>query len=96
MRLTGSSENEESRTNQEFAMEMMELNEEIEATSSKEKLKEKLAQIDVALDELLANMRDAFSKKRFNEAKECINRMRYLRRTKELIEEKLDGLHRDE
>ena len=80
---------DEGITDPEFAMEMLEMNEEIEETSDRKILEEKLDMTQKKVDEFLDQVAKNFEQGKNEEARDALNRMRYFERTVKLIKKKL-------
>ena len=80
---------DEGVTDPEFAMEMLEMNEEIEETNDRKILEEKLEMTQKRVDEFLEQIAKNFEQGKNEEARDALNRMRYFERTVKLIKKKL-------
>lgn len=74
---------------------MMELNEEIEEENDVELLKKKSLLIEDEIQKLLHNFGEMFKKKRLEEAKRNVNRIRYYKRSLNLVSKKLGRMTDD-
>lgn len=67
----------------------MKLNEEIDTISNENELKAKLKNIDGDINELLLELYTHFEANHLSEAKRCLRKFNYLRRSKNIIHKKL-------
>lgn len=67
----------------------MELNEEVESIEDVDKLEKILANVDEQVHRFLVDMEDSFSRNDLSNARRLLNKMSYLRRTKQLLDKKL-------
>lgn len=79
----------ESTPDPELAMQMMEMNEDIEETDDVEELKTKLKDIEEHINSIVHTMSNHFEEGKTDEAKKDLDRLRYFDRTKKLIQRKL-------
>ena len=70
----------------------MEFNEEIEALKGETDLKKKLDVINHEIDSLTQTLDILFKDEKFAEAKECLDKIRYMNRSREYIHKKLNEL----
>ncbi|KAH7718860.1 Protein DNJ-15 [Aphelenchoides avenae] len=74
----------------DLALEMMELNEEIEETQDQAQLKRKLSVLESEAQRLMDDIEKHFELNRLEEVRNCLNRLRFYGRSKDLIREKLN------
>uniref|UniRef100_A0A914ZB78 J domain-containing protein n=1 Tax=Panagrolaimus superbus TaxID=310955 RepID=A0A914ZB78_9BILA len=79
----------ESSPDPELAMQMMELNEEIEENDDVEELKTKLKEIEEHINDIVHTMSSHFEERKAEKAKKDLDRLRFYDRTKKLILKKL-------
>uniref|UniRef100_A0A7E4VZ68 J domain-containing protein n=1 Tax=Panagrellus redivivus TaxID=6233 RepID=A0A7E4VZ68_PANRE len=83
---------EPSETDPAFAMEILELSEEIEEMTKAEDLNAKKHEIEASINELLDSVAANFDKGANEEARESLNRLRYYDRMKKLVVRRLDEI----
>lgn len=72
-------------------MEIMELNEEITEKSDRKFLQEKLDYVNKEIAKRLDKLDNLFSNKKLKEARETINQLHYLKRTKTILNGKFEN-----
>jgi len=87
--LTNFKETSKKAVDNEFAMKMMELNEEIEELNDVKALEEKLADVEAKLGQLFSQLEECFKNNKLEEANKILDALRYFNRAKTFINKKL-------
>lgn len=82
-------ENTDETTTPDFAAEMFEFIEELEAEENIKKLEQKQEHIDNEVEQLLIQIENSFEKEETEKAKELLTRLRYFDRAKKILDKKL-------